>query len=315
MRIAAWTTKYPPDWCAGSEMTLHETLLELQRRGHDVCVYRRNSHSYEFEGVPVRRAVISSFSKRSNSPDLVIAQLDGAKQASGLFRNHAPIVHFVHVYSQLRAEGITERDAQLVVMNSESMAQEMNWQGRQIVIPPVVNPDRYRTTPGDCITLINLNDNKGGDVFWKIAKAMPSHKFLAVQGAYQRQIIPRNVPANVTVMAHTSTPRDIYSKTRVLLMPSRIETWGRTAIEASASGIPTIAHRSPGLEEALGSAGRFADRDKVSEWVEAISLLDDPDEYASAQALSLQRSRSLSDPSIMDRLEAEMLSVFDDFKK
>jgi glycosyltransferase involved in cell wall biosynthesis len=296
-------------------MTLHETLLELQRRGHEVTVYRRASRPYEFEGVPVREAAVSVSGRIAQSHDLVIAQLDGAKQASTAFHNRLPIVHLVHVYGQLRDERITERDADLVVMNSESMARQIDWKGRQIVIPPVVDHDRYRTRPGNRITLINLNNNKGGDLFWKIAKAMPTHEFLAVRGAYQQQIIPRHIPSNVKLMDHTSTPRDIYSQTRVLLMPSLLETWGRTAIEAGVSGIPTIAHRSPGLEEALGIAGRFADRDNLSEWVDAIRALDDPIEYERASALSLSRVSDLADARHMDILEAELESIVDGFKK
>jgi glycosyltransferase involved in cell wall biosynthesis len=195
------------------------------------------------------------------------------------------------------------------------MAEKIGWVGRQIVVPPIVNPDRYRVEPGNQITLINLNENKGGRLFWEIAKAMPGHSFLGVVGAYEQQIIPRRIPENVEVMSHTSSPKDIYRKTRLLLMPSRSETWGRTAIEAASSGIPTIAHRSVGLEEALGSAGRFANRDNLSEWVDAISVLDNSAEYETARTASLARSRALSDPSYLDFLETELLSVVRDFKK
>lgn len=296
-------------------MTLHETLLELQRRGHEVTVFRRSCRPYEFEGVPVRTGAVSLCRRIAETHDIVIAQLDGARQASLAFRNRLPVVHLVHVYAQLRDERITEQDADLVVMNSVSMAKEINWQGRQIVVHPVVNADRYRTTPGKCITLINLNANKGGDLFWRIAKAMPDHEFLAVCGAYQRQIIPQDIPSNVQLMSHTSTPRDIYAKTRVLLMPSLSETWGRTAIEAAVSGIPTIAHRSPGLDEALGEAGRFADRDNVAEWVNAIRALDDSTEYERASALSLARAMTIADARHIELLEEEMESVIADFKK
>jgi glycosyltransferase involved in cell wall biosynthesis len=212
-------------------------------------------------------------------------------------------------------ERVKPKDADLVVMNSHSMAHRIGWRGRQIVLPPIVNPDRYRTRPGERVTLINLNSNKGGDLFWKIAKAMPNHSFLAVKGAYHEQIVPKVLPSNVKLLKHTSNPKDIYAETRVLLMPSLSETWGRTAIEAFASGIPTIAHRSPGLEEALGEAGRFANRDSVDEWVEAIRELDSPNEYSKASDLSLARSRHLADPRYISGLEAELLSVIENYKK
>lgn len=315
MRIAAWVDKYPPDWCAGSEMSLHETLLGLQRLGHEVCVYRRSPRSYEVEGIPVRPALVRQSRTIAPRYDVLFVQLDNTRQACDLFRDRLPIVHFVHVYEQLKSERVQAKDAQLVVMNSQSMSDRLGYEGRQIVVPPIVDPDRYRVPRGDRITLINLNENKGGDLFWSIAKAMPHHSFLAVKGAYRNQIVPRVVPPNVKLIEHTPHQRDIYAQTRVLLMPSQTETWGRTALEAASSGIPTIAHRSDGLAEALGASGRFANRDTLSEWVEEIRRLDNPDEYQRASSLSLARSRVLSEAGDLRRLEAEILSVVQDFRK
>ncbi|WP_262928542.1 glycosyltransferase family 4 protein [Streptomyces sp. CBMA152] len=47
----------------------------------------------------------------------------------------------------------------------------------------------------------------------------------------------------------------VYSRSRVILMPSLYESWGRVAVEAFASGIPVIAHTTPGLVESMGEAG------------------------------------------------------------
>ena len=45
------------------------------------------------------------------------------------------------------------------------------------------------------------------------------------------------------------------------------------AVEAAASGIPTIAHPTPGLQEALGDAGVFVDRDDIDGWETALKEL------------------------------------------
>ncbi|MFI1769152.1 glycosyltransferase family 4 protein [Streptomyces sp. NPDC020800] len=58
----------------------------------------------------------------------------------------------------------------------------------------------------------------------------------------------------------------VYSRSRVMLMPSLYESWGRVAVEAFASGIPVIAHPTPGLVESLGEAGIFAYRDDLNAW-------------------------------------------------
>ena len=53
-------------------------------------------------------------------------------------------------------------------------------------------------------------------------------------------------------------------------MPSNNETWGRTAVEAMASGIPVIHSESPGLVECVGGAGIQCDRIDVDGWCQSI---------------------------------------------
>ena len=61
----------------------------------------------------------------------------------------------------------------LVVFNSLSLAAVSAWTGRSIVCHPPVDPRAYRTTPGERVTLINLAEEKGGFVFWKLARRLP----------------------------------------------------------------------------------------------------------------------------------------------
>jgi glycosyltransferase involved in cell wall biosynthesis len=167
----------------------------------------------------------------------------------------------------------------------------------ELVVRPPVRAGDYRTTPGDCITLINLYDSKGGGLFWRLAEAMPDRKFLGVLGAYGDQVV-KDLP-NVEVLQHV--PGDqmaahVYSRTRVLLMPSVYESWGRTGVEAFASGIPVIAHQTPGLAESLAEGGIFVDREDQAGWVAMLRALEDPAEWQAASERALARSREL-DPS------------------
>jgi glycosyltransferase involved in cell wall biosynthesis len=82
-------------------------------------------------------------------------------------------------------------------------------------------------------------------------------------------------------------------------MPSTYESWGRTAVEAMASGIPVIAAPTPGLVEALtsptlGECGLFADADDDDGWIAALKLLDSPKEWDRYSALARQRSAELA---------------------
>jgi glycosyltransferase involved in cell wall biosynthesis len=97
--------------------------------------------------------------------------------------------------------------------------------------------------------------------------------------------------------------------TRVLLMPSRYESYGRTAIEAAASGIPTIAHPTPGLREALGAAGIYANRDNPDDWVTAIrALTSDPVAYSrrSRQVQKRFAASQVTSAGEIDRLIARI---------
>jgi hypothetical protein len=51
-----------------------------------------------------------------------------------------------------------------------------------------------------------------------------------------------------------------------------------------ASGIPVLAHPTPGLVESCTGGARFLDRTRVMDWVQALDDLMDPDVYAEASA-------------------------------
>ena len=75
---------------------------------------------------------------------------------------------------------------------------------------------------------------------------------------------------------------------------------------ARKSGIPVIAHPTPGLQESLGGAGIFVDRGDIDGWVEAIRRLDDPDEYRQASQRALARVAQLNPQASLDRFAKEV---------
>jgi glycosyltransferase involved in cell wall biosynthesis len=181
------------------------------------------------------------------------------------------------------------------------------WPGRTIVVRPPVFAAEYRTVPGDCVTLINLSEVKGGPVLFELARRHPHRRFLGVMGGYDRQLVPETWPANVEIVPHTArVVADVYRRTRVLLVPSRYEPWGRVAVEAASSGIPVVAHPALGLREALGDAGIFCDRDVVDEWTAALDLLDDPDQWRMWSERARARAEALDPTAELDLLETEL---------
>jgi len=162
------------------------------------------------------------------------------------------------------------------------------------------------------ITLINTNENKGGKIFEKIAQAMPNKRFLGVLGSYDEQV--KGSLPNLKYVPNTSEINQYYRQTRILLMPSEYESWGRTATEAMCSGIPVISSEAEGLKENCGSAGIYIkDRNDIKSWVNAINRLDEKKAYEEASRKAKNRSRDHDPRKALDEFEGwvrEMVSKY-----
>ena len=172
-----------------------------------------------------------------------------------------------------------------------------------ILYPPVDYREFSFSVRRECITLVNCSQEKGGDLLIRLAEAMPDLQFLGVLGSYNKQIIKTSLP-NLTYMKNTPNVRDFYTKTKIILMPSAYESWGRVGVEAMSLGIPVIAHPTPGLRESLGDAGIFADRKNLEAWIRAIrGLTDNPWFYARKSMESTIRAKELDPRPQLQSLE------------
>lgn len=311
LSIVARVYGYPPDHNAGSEWMLHSMLRPLAERGHRVEVWLSHPGNaekcYEIDGVqvvPFQEGL--DFAARAQKADVLLSHFENVPLVAGLARDRriplAVICHDNFAVSFHNAAG-----ADLVVYNSEWIRRDGEifyaryprefLPRNSIVVRPPVIAQEYRTQPGDCATLVNLNADKGGEVFWQIAAWTPEWNFLGVRGAYGQQIMPPPRLPNCEVVDGVPGQKmreHVYSRSRVMLMPSLYESWGRVAVEAFASGIPVIAHPTPGLVESLGEAGIFAYRDDLNAWIHALTSLRDPTAWALASRRAKARSLELS---------------------
>lgn len=306
--VTALVHLYPPTHNAGAEWMLHSILTDLISKGWTATVVtNRPPRRHDFlDGVEVLMARdMRRQAEAIRKADVCITHLDATRTliAHTKRRLRRPVVHLVHNDAQLAYHHVEPGPgtADLVVFNSEWIQTANAWPGPNMVVHPPVWLDRYTLGPEHladpledrAVTLLNLAERKGSKTFYELARRFPDTPFLGVRGAYAHQDVPTDLPSNVMVRPNHRNVRFIYGATRVLLMPSHYESWGRCAVEAAVSGIPTIAGDTPGLEE-TGVPYELLDPLDVDAWEEALRrLLTDPDEYALASVHALARAEEL----------------------
>ncbi len=297
LRILACTPTYLPEQRRGAEVTLHVLLRDLVGRGHEVRVLRTEAGAAGVvDGVEVHSHVHHRRARELGAwSDVLLGQLDARGFALRLgARCRRPVTVSMHIGNVDRRALFGHPD--LTVFASTTVQQQYPWIRPAIVVHPPVPEADYLTTPGDAITLVTYSEPKGARVFTELARRLPDRPFLTIAAGTER---PPSAP-NISALDAVADMRAVYARTRILLMPSVYESYGRVGLEAAASGIPTIAHPVAGIEEALGDAAVFVDRDDVDAWVDAIRRLDAPAEYARCSALARARFESLDAPSEID---------------
>lgn len=305
MRVLAYVHGYLPHLPAGSETMLHEMLLALAAAGHDVAVVstdiRIPSGTLErVRGVNVHTVHpledTDAFVARM-APDAVISHHEHAQHALELAHSigAAGITLFHNDFPN--AHAMMRRRPDLAVVNT-------HWVNRRlapsvlgvpsIIVHPPVDRELHRTTPGDAVTMVNLYRMKGPDTFWRLARSLPHLKFLAVKGGYGTQTVHPGFP-NVEVIESTQDMAgEVWSRTRVLIIPSRYESYGKVVVEAFASGIPVVAANTPGLTESIGNAGTLLPRTQPLAWSRRVRLLAEDDAaWSDASAAALARSDAI----------------------
>jgi glycosyltransferase involved in cell wall biosynthesis len=178
---------------------------------------------------------------------------------------------------------------------------------RTAIVRPLMHEDKIRIDEpfqGDCITLVNANQNKGVTQFIEIAKRMPDRKFLAVI-PYYGELTPPPVPSNVELIPFDNDIRNILKRTRVLVMPSYYESFGRVAVESMYNGIPVIYSKpaikpkditgsTEGMEEWITPAGIPCERENIDEWINIINSLDDETTYSNRSEVVKQHIRNMN---------------------
>lgn len=315
MRILWLADFYPPQVLAGAELMAHEVSKALVAAGHDVHVAHRTerssspARSYVLDGVTVHAYSKGFIDEALPYADAVLTQSSPAAVLTDVHRARRvgkPIVTFLHSNFLLVRHLWIQARPDLTVFNSAWMREDMlrhRAAGQHLVLHPPTPLDAYDTSGdvpiGDprreCITLVNLTISKGCDTFAAVAEAMPEERFLGQVGGYYEQRI--RYAANVEVQPLTTdmTGR-VYRRTKLLLVPSSYESWGRAAAEAMCSGVPVVAADTPGLCEMLDGSGLVVSRRDPrgdAAWVDAVRAALQPETYAELSRRARRRAEDL----------------------
>lgn len=291
---------------------LHHYLKEMVNRGHHVRVlvtpnFRDGSvtHSGTVDGVEVIDKLLHRPTEREMDEwaDCVISHLSllGNLQAFSTW----PKIYISHNNNWF---GSIQDKPIRIVYNSNWMRDEFKVKypnNKYVVCRPKSTFRTKRVQSQEerkYVTLINFCKLKGGEVLQSLAWQLPDVDFLAVRGAYGPQVEP--MPSNVTIMDNTPFIEDVYKKTKILLMPSEQESWGRVATEAAEYGIPIISTETNGVMECMEEAAIYCDH--PNQWAfEVNALLNDSEYYMWASNVVRRR---------LDVLAEETKDDFDRFE-
>lgn len=306
MKVLFFANKMP-DLCGAF---LHDIDLatELQKRGHQVVfltikISKEGVNGGEYRGFRyMNYTAANSFLESSQvwiCPHAPILPEVRKINSRGFNRPLIATCHYDGNYNMIRNNTGKEWVEMLLFINK---TMEPNYRKnivpfpsniiRTDVIRPIMHREKITITEpfeGDCITLVNANQNKGTHVFLELARRMPDRKFLGVLPYYgERQVPP--APQNVEWIGFDDDIRTILKRTRILLMPSYYESFGRIAVESMINGIPVLYSKpakksvypggsTEGVQEWIGDAAIACEREDYTEWMEAIARFDDSEFY------------------------------------
>lgn len=295
IQVLAVVHGWPPFLAAGSERMVQHMLDALPKDEFHTEVLSfgigdtSGQPHYEYEGIKVTTGF-----KAPIVPDIIITHHGPGARVVRSMMEEFPNAAVVAVFHNERYDipDILGLEADLNVYNTKWVKEAIGQPG--IVVHPPLEWDRHRVEEtGTHVTLVNLQDNKGVHLFNRLAREMPHSPFLGVHGTHGTQEPEYNLP-NLEIWPVVQDMKPVWQHSKVVLMPSAYESYGMVAAEACASGIPVIAHPTPGLLECLGGSGIFVDRDDVDGYKRVLRLLlTDVNQYAEWSAKAELRAREL----------------------
>lgn len=263
MTLAAFLHGYPPGWSMGGEVSTHRTLREVEGS----LVFTKTETPYTIDGVQVRPLSgegyqdIIDMVDGTNTRALFAHSTMSANTVRAARKMGLPSILAVHAPPRYAAD-LRRAWGRATIRLYNTEQARMDWKDPRglLLHPPAGPPVVAGDGPRDAYTLSSSLLNKGVLPTLDLAKSMPDQRFIimespahATHGAEDFAERAAELP-NVEVWPrlHPNEMGKLWAETRILLVPSRYETYGLSAIEAAAHGIPSVHVDTPHVREGIG---------------------------------------------------------------
>lgn len=303
MTIVGLSHGYPPVWNMGGEVSLHRTLVAA--KGKKVVLTATNKN-YTFEGINVKKINLENVLDVNANPAPIIQQLKDLEARVVIGQNelsvpgveaanHIGAISIVNVHTPPKFGRVIRKGvvyADYAIYNTHTSA-KLWGEPNALVIHPPINPLPANSTPtGNAYTLLSSLVNKGVEVVLELARRYPDRKFIIVRSpaepTHGLPDIEKRVAELPNVELHPRVaPEEVYKyfeQTRILLVPSRYETYGMSAIEAAGHGIPCVHVDTPHVREGIGDAAILVSPLSVEETAKGIEQIESNYNFYSANA-------------------------------
>jgi glycosyltransferase involved in cell wall biosynthesis len=278
MSVAALSHGYPPAWNMGGEVSLHRTLKVLP---DDKFVLTSTPQPYTIDGVHVRQIDTPDVLNRGADPQPIAEQLRQMHARTVVAQNELSLpgvlaatmvgatsivsVHTPPRYGAGIRGGVLHADH--AIYNTRASAKEWGEPEALVVHPPISPPPATAfAASGDAYTLLSSLLNKGVEVVLELAARLPRQRFIIVRSPAEPTHGLKDLEQRAAMLPNVElhprvTPDEVATayliQTRILLVPSRYETYGMSAIEAAGYGIPTVHVDTPHVREGIGDAAEL----------------------------------------------------------
>jgi glycosyltransferase involved in cell wall biosynthesis len=273
MTVVALSHGYPPFWNMGGEVSLHRSMINLNG---EKFVLTNTEKDYVFEGINVKQIDTPNVLNVKANPNPIAKQLKNlnARVVIGQNELSLPAVRSAKLMGALSVVNVhtppkygrsiyqAMRYTDYAVYNTQTSAEQWG-EPKGIVLHPPISPLPNRiTNNGDAYTLLSSLMNKGVTVVLEMAKRYPDKRFIIVRSPAEATHGFENLEQEAAKLSNVEllprvAPEEVYKyleQTRILLAPSRYETYGMSAIEAAGYGIPSVHVDTPHVREGIGEA-------------------------------------------------------------